>query len=299
MPAISYVTSGRADDSPITPVINAIMDGPHAYQVELSYGTDGDVVLVLGDRYEAALDAVEVVRDGGLIAHIHGGEITIGSQDQKYRDAISQMARIHFCVNEKAKDRLEQMSVRGKIHVVGAPGLDNVARVMDDTVVPFKKSDEILLTWHSPGVGMNEPLNTILKELGPFRGTRIVWTGTNNDPGHEEVEKIVTDNALIDEHATDMGYDEYLRRARDARMLVGNSSSYVIEAPSLKTPSVIVGDRQRGRWFGPSVYQAESETGGAIALAMCKAYAHPGPWSNPYGEPGASARIADILMGET
>ena len=280
------------DDSPRS-CVRALTDGMEFLAREFERDKP-DVVLLLGDRYET-LGAAQVSTMFRIkIAHIHGGEVTEGSFDNEFRNAITQLAQIHFVSAEAHKVRVLNLGVDAdRTYVVGAPGLDNL---IDLPPQEFQQP-YFLVTYHPATKGEDNGHNAILKALEAFPNHGVVWCGVNNDPGRDEIRTAFY--AL--EHITVadvMTPKRYLSAMKYAACCIGNSSSFLIEAPALGVPTVNVGDRQKGRLRGPSVFDAKEE---AFSIEAAIAYVLEPPQSidftNPYGQPGASKRIAEILTG--
>lgn len=296
-------TSGRADRTPLHPVISALRLGCHTV-TELAL--DGapphrcakltakelrnkyDVLLALGDRHEmlAAVLAATVARVP--VAHIHGGEASFGSFDNQLRDAISKIAHVHFVAGEPMRQRLADIGEQPwRIHVVGAPGLDNLASALRQERKPEKV---FLLTYHPATISPPFNAKTLVDALSRFSDYRVLWTGVNNDPGSERIRTALSRHY----EAQIIDAEMYHHVMRQSAVVVGNSSSGIIEAPTLGVPTVNIGPRQDGRVKGPSIIDCAEDTD-AIELALRKALDYDGPFDNPYGGPGASARIAKIL----
>lgn len=320
---IAACYSSRADYAPLSPVISALEkrgaevkqfnldfglmedDTPYSCVVSLTKGMEWlasefsvrkpDIVLLLGDRYETLGSAQVATLFQIPIAHIHGGETTEGSFDNEFRHAITQLATYHFVsAEEHARVVCNQMySTRGRldnIYLVGAPGLDNIN---DLPPMEFPR-DYFLVTYHPPTKQPFGNPGAIIEALRSFPEYDTVWTGVNNDPGRDAIKKLFyRNNSFFCGH---MGTKRYLSAMKNAACYVGNSSSFLIEAPAFGVPSVNVGDRQKGRLRGPSVFDAPEDKD-EIVGAIRKALAYKGPFDNPYGGPGASEKIANILMG--
>jgi len=159
---ILAVTSGRADASPLRPVIEALRErGAKVATSDLEREAlficvgrvrrhidklAADVVLLLGDRYEILAAALAATVAQIPIAHIHGGEASFGSFDNQIRDAITKLSHIHFVSNITYEERLVSglSESRFRVHVVGAPGLDNIARILKEERKPGKY---FVVTW--------------------------------------------------------------------------------------------------------------------------------------------------------
>ena len=305
MRRVLAVTSGRADASPIQPVVRAIqgcacinlylgsstpyiMAAQAITEVGVSIATHSpDVVLLLGDRYETLATALAATIAKVPIAHIHGGEASFGSFDNQIRDAISKLAHIHFVAAEPFKGRLIAIGEDPeRIHVVGAPGLDNLV-----DLPPRKPEKYFVATYHPPTLGEPGGIHALIEALDRFPDYDVIWTGVNNDPGRDEIFDILREKDIRSYSPRD-----YLLACRNAAAVVGNSSSGIIEAPTLGVPTVNVGPRQDGRLKAMSVRDCKEDVDdivGAINWAISITLER---WfKNPYGGPGASQKIADIL----
>ena len=248
-----------------------------------------DGILLLGDRYAILAAALCATVARIPIAHIHGGEASFGSFDNQIRDAITKLAHIHFVAAEPMRQRLLDLGEEPeRIHVVGAPGLDNVAAALN---MPCKRQNVFVVTYHPPTLGEPTVATALLAALRRFPDYRVMWTGTNNDPGAEDVDAAFRQAGHED---ADCSPGEYLDTVRQCAAVIGNSSSGIIEVPSLGVPTVNVGPRQDGRLKGPSVIDCpeDEET---IVEAIERALHYDGPYDNPYGGTGASGKIAAIL----
>lgn len=257
-----------------------------------------DLVLILGDRYEALGSAQVATLFQIPIAHIHGGETTEGSFDNEFRHAITQLATYHFVSAERHAGLVAAM--RGSplnVHVVGAPGLDNIS----DLPLREFPGKYFLVTYHPVTKGKSNGHLAIIEALKSFPEYGVVWTGVNNDPGRIEILTSFqnTPGIMV---VDDMEPKRYLSAMKYAACCIGNSSSFLIEAPALGVAAVNVGDRQKGRLHGDSVLDAPEDASEisriiSIALNMPDKGVAPIFYRSPYGGPGASAKIADILMG--
>ena len=298
---ILAVTSGRADATPLDPVIKAT--GAHPLYVG-DVGFSGaalrvegwldkpDLMLLLGDRFEtlAACGVATVAKIP--IAHIHGGEASFGSFDNQIRDAITKLAHIHFVAAEPMKQRLFDLGEEEhRIHVVGAPGLDNLVGLRQREPEKY-----FIVTYHPATLEKKTGVHELIAALKAFPRYKIIWTSTNNDPGADEIREAVRGCPLelLNIPCGEVRLEEYVRLCRHAAAVVGNSSSGIIEAPTLEVPTVNVGSRQDGRLKGPSIFDC-AEDRSDIENALHDALEYDGPFDNPYGGPGASEKIADIL----
>ncbi len=322
---ILAVTSGRADASPMRPVIEALRErGVKVRECDLA-GMDvweacqegywkasvcarTDLMLVLGDRYEILAAALAATVAKIPIAHIHGGEASFGSFDNQIRDAVTKLSHIHFVANNDAWTRV-QVGLgedQSRIHVVGAPGLDNIAPILEEERKPGKY---FVVTWHPETLGDDAGFDAMCLALKQFPEYEVRFTTPNNDPGSEFI------NYGREKHGFGCylySPTHYLRAVYNCAAVIGNSSSGIIEAPTLGVPTVNIGMRQDGRMKAASVFDGGSDTQSIIVAINCALYFDrdkpmlarpvkltPGTINtfdpHPYGTPGASAKIADVL----
>lgn len=272
-----------------------------------------DVLMLLGDRYEllAAAQAATLARVP--IAHIHGGEATEGAIDESIRHAITKLAQWHFAAAEPYAHRIRQMGeATERVWNVGAPAMDNIAAleaVTKDELEAFigipLRAPTFLVTYHPVTLKDDSGLYAMQALLAALdaSGGSIVITGANADPGARAI------RASLQDFATDrpnrvalvesLGSRRYLSLMRHVDVVVGNSSSGLLEAPAVGTPTVDIGPRQQGRLRAPSVLhcgESTSEISRALSVALSADHrAVAARCESPYGQPGASRRIVDIL----
>ena len=256
-----------------------------------------DIVVVLGDRYEAILHAVEAIRNKCVVAHIHGGEVSKGSMDDMYRDAITKLAHYHFPATEQAGDRIVAMGEDpGRVHVVGSLGVEMVKSQLHG--LPKKK--QIMACYHPNTVEdkTRAEVQALLQALDGFPDYEIIITEPNTDPDSEIVESEVSSWASVRDNVryVDTLGESYISHLQESEVLVGNSSSGIIEAPSCSTWTVNVGDRQKGRERGNSVIDVGADVEEIIAVIVSITRAEYTPiFTNPYDRPGTREAIASIL----
>lgn len=273
-----------------------------------------DVLVLLGDRFEVHAAATAAMVARVPIAHVHGGEVTEGAIDEAIRHAVTKMAHLHFVAAAAYRDRVIQLGeAPERVFIVGACGLDNLAHLepLDrrdfERALGFPLGDGFLLVTYHPATLAPEAstrgAEELLAALDRFQERRLLITGTNADPGGEPIRAMLAAYArerpsrvLLRES---LGQHLYLNALRAAAAVVGNSSSGIIEAPSLGIPTVNLGDRQRGRLRAASVIDCGEERE-AIAAAIGKALdpvfrAALDPSATPYGRPGAARLIRDVL----
>lgn len=262
-----------------------------------------DLVLLLGDRFEilAACFAAKTCRLP--VAHIAGGDVTLGSVDNCYRDAISALADLHFPTHEKARKRLAGMGI-SRVVLSGSPGIDRLKKAprigRDEferrTGYRFRRRN-VLATYHpstaSPGLATEE-CEAFLEALGGLpEDFGILFTGTNVDHESGAVRELIAAFCVSRSGVT---FVESLGplfhpALRLFDVVAGNSSSGLYEAPSFGVPTVNIGDRQNGRPCAASVTCVPAEPV-AIRLALERAAGRRFPkCRNPYGDGRAADRI--------
>jgi len=276
-------------------------------------GEDLDLVVILGDRFEAFAAASASLVMGVPIAHIHGGEITLGSLDDAFRHAITKMATLHFASTEDHRRRIIQM---GEPPIaafnVGALALDNIRTMTLLSPAAFEReygvvcdARTLLVTFHpvTRHGDSRAELASLLEALDAYPEYSVLFTAPNIDAGGREVRHEIetwieanTDRARM---VPSLGPVGYLSAARNAALVIGNSSSGLIEVPGLGVPSVDVGTRQAGRVRPASVLHAAAERAAivdAMHQAMSEVHRHSAATSrNPFGDGHAADRIVEVL----
>ncbi|MDO7895439.1 UDP-N-acetylglucosamine 2-epimerase [Pseudomonas citrulli] len=274
-----------------------------------------DVLVVLGDRFEALAVVQAALVMKIPVAHIHGGEITEGAYDDAIRHAISKLSMLHFVAAEPYRQRVIQMGEDpARVFNVGAVGLDHVKRgdflslealsqSLDFNIVgPF-----MLVTYHPVTLAEEDPERSfcaLLAALDTFPDYQLVITYPNADNGGRSIISLIEKYAAAHPGRVlaipSLGFKRYLSILQYASVVVGNSSSGVIEVPSFGLPTVNIGSRQKGRLAAETVISCEPDTDAirqAISLALSKEFSslcrHA---ENPYGKGDASQKIVQQLM---
>jgi UDP-hydrolysing UDP-N-acetyl-D-glucosamine 2-epimerase len=269
-----------------------------------------DIVVVLGDRFEILAAAQAALITSIPLAHIAGGDTTEGAFDEAIRHSITKMSHLHFVTNEVAVRRVQQMGEdSAHIYNFGSPGIDNILRLKlldrkqlaDELGCKFLKRN-LLVTFHPVTLEPAESerqFRALLDALGMLgSGVGLMLTKPNADTGGRALMSMLDEFVDGRPNAwayTSLGTQRYLSLMAQVDAVVGNSSSGLYEAPSLKKPAVNIGDRQRGRLMADSVVNCEP-TMEAITAALQEAFRRDCSHTvNPYGSGEASARIAAIL----
>ncbi len=273
-----------------------------------------DVVVVLGDRLEAFAMATAAVVLQIPVAHIHGGELTLGAMDDSLRHAITKLSYLHFATTDDHAARIVQMGEEpSRVFNFGAPVLDTLSGMhfttKDELAAKFGVvfgARTALMTFHpaafdeAPALEMFEELLAAIDEM---HECHFIFTGTNNDIGSDQVrERMAAFVAARPDRVTyveSFGQQGYLSAMHHVDLVVGNSSSTVLEAPLLGTPSVLVGNRQEGRPLAASVIKAHADRS-ELLQSMRKAIgpdfaAEIAGQGTPFGQPGFAKKAADAL----
>ena len=264
-----------------------------------------DIVVVLGDRVEAMAGALGAITTGRLLAHIHGGDLAPGDLDESFRHAITKLAHVHLAATKGACERIARMGEdRSRIHWVGAPGLDRIRTILGRSRRRPSKSGCALVVQHPCGRSAMHERRVMSSVLRAVYASNLSPTilYPNSDRGHTGIVEAIdayrakSRNGCVKVFRS-LGHDDYLRLLARCDLLVGNSSSGMIEAAAAGTPSVNVGKRQEGRERGgPSVIDCAEQTA-SIRDAISRAL-RTRPITNtsgPYGRGDSGHRMADIL----
>jgi len=273
-----------------------------------------DVMVVLGDRFEilAAAQAAMIARTP--IAHIHGGESTEGAIDEAIRHAITKMSHLHFVAADSYREKVIQMGEHpDRVFHVGAPGLDAIDRMQLLSRKEFEKGIDFnigkscfLVTYHPETLLEIKPgkvMGALLAVLDRFPASKIIFTKPNCDPGNRQIAQLIDDYVLNNPErclsAISLGQLLYLSALKHADLIIGNSSSGLIEAPAFKIPTINIGERQRGRLRASSVVDCDETFKGiheAVQQALSPEFQK--NFSNmisPYYKKDASLKIKEIL----
>ena len=273
-----------------------------------------DLIIILGDRYEALCAAISATVNRIPIAHFHGGESTEGSFDESFRHSITKMSQFHFVAHNLYKKRVIQLGENPKkIFVVGGMGVDNIyttnfltkKELENQLKIKFFKKN-LLVTFHPVTLEINKSLdyiNQLLNALDFFQDTNIIFTMPNADIDNEIIFKKIKSYVKINKNRASyhlsLGRVKYLSLLKHVDGIIGNSSSGLLEAPSFKIATVNIGDRQKGRIKSESIIDSSVRTSNIIK-AIKKIYSkkfilHLNKIKNPYGNGKASLKSYQIL----
>lgn len=272
-----------------------------------------DLVVVLGDRYEMLSVALAAYLQRLSVVHLYGGDVTAGALDDGLRHAITKLSRLHFTATEESRARVIQLGEDpDTVYAVGALGVD-VA--LTEATLPEAETRELLgvqgdrpyvmVTYHPEtvlGDGGAGGLSNLLAVLDQREDLDVVLTASNADAlGREFTARL---RAWADDHpgrghfVASLGSPGYVCAVRWAAAVLGNSSSGVVEAPSLRTPTVNIGNRQTGRPSADSVIDVPGDAtsiADGLARVLDPNFADLLDGSNPWGDGRATSRIVKLL----
>ena len=275
---------------------------------------DLDMLILLGDRYEALSAAISAMVMRIPIAHLHGGELTEGAIDEGIRHSITKMSYLHFTSTEQYRSRVIQLGENPeRVFYVGALGVENIKKINLMTKEELEKSihfeiDEntVVVTYHPVTLENNtveEQFLNLLKVLDRNPKIRMIFTKANADTNGRIV------NELIDKYAAQnseracafmsLGQKRYLSALKYCRIVIGNSSSGIIEAPSFGKPIINIGDRQKGRICADSVINCgytQQEIQQAMETALTEEFENKARnCRNPYEKENTAANIISVI----
>jgi UDP-hydrolysing UDP-N-acetyl-D-glucosamine 2-epimerase len=307
--AVAVRADERPEGAPLTTMHRQAaraLDGVGAALSELA----PDVVVLLGDRFEILSAAVAAHLLRIPVVHLSGGDETLGSLDDAMRHAISRLASLHLPTNAESAGRLRALGIaEHRIHVVGSTALDDLATFTPMTrdelsgSLGIELTDPTIAVTYHPATQADEPpaetfraLIAAVRDVAPE--STIVATGSNADVGGSAIDAAARELAEDDSRMVlvpSLGVEYYWSLLHHSAVVVGNSSSALIEAPVIGVPVVDVGERQASRLRAPSCLHAPAERA-AIAAALSEALSRPrAPEPSPYGDGRAVPRVLDFL----
>lgn len=232
---------------------------------------DPDIVVLLGDRFEILASAQSAMILKIPIAHIHGGEITHGAYDDSIRHAVTKMSTFHFVSTDEHRRRVVRLGEHyNRVFDVGALGIETINKMHFYNIKDMEEKMDIeltsplfLITQHPTTLSANPIEGTIelLEALKEFEGATLIFTKANADSNGRRINQLVQEfvsKDLSNRRLYDsLGQHLYLSVLKQADLVIGNSSSGLLEAAYLHTPTVNIGDRQKGRARPLSVFDCK------------------------------------------
>jgi UDP-N-acetylglucosamine 2-epimerase (non-hydrolysing)/GDP/UDP-N,N'-diacetylbacillosamine 2-epimerase (hydrolysing) len=270
-----------------------------------------DILVIIADRYEMLAPAAAALALRIPIAHIEGGEITYGAIDDSVRNALTKMSHLHFACTRRAAERIAQLGEESwRITFSGSLSLDHLKRERLLSKPQLEKklgfrieSDTVLCIYHPVTLKQNtiEEAEEVFAAIAGLNHT-VIFIYPNADAGSRELvrrtEKLAANGGA--RVLVNLDHRTYLSLLKHVGVLVGNSSSGIIESTSLEVPAVNVGLRQRGREHAQNVIEVPAERG-AIQKAIRRVLSPEFRKSirglaSPYGEGNASKIVTEVLV---
>ena len=267
-----------------------------------------DLVIVLGDRTELLGICAAAMNERIPIAHLHGGEVTEGAVDDCIRHAITKMSYLHFPATEEYRKRIIQLGEEPeRVCNVGALGVENILHtpllsyeeICKQAGIP-KDRDYVVMTFHPVTLEKataRAQTEELLKAIEQQKDWFYLITMANADVGGDIVNQMLQQFAEKKENiklVPSLGMVRYLSAVKYSRFVLGNSSSGIIEAPSLGIPTVNIGDRQKGRLMADTVISCEPRCEDIVdAMRLAGRTGH--RVSTIYGDGNTSEKIVTII----
>lgn len=274
-----------------------------------------DWLVVLGDRFETFAAVFAAHQAKIPVAHLHGGELTEGATDDAMRHAITKMSYLHFTSTEAYRKRVIQLGEAPKrVFNVGAIGLDSASKIKLLSALKLKQylgidinKKTILVTYHPVTMEKNtaeQQMRQLLKALEKFPNNNVVFTLPNSDADGRVIIGMIKDFCIKYPERSkafiSLGQLRYLSAIKHAGIVLGNSSSGIIEAPFFKIPTVNVGDRQKGRIHSLTVIHTGTSTN-SICNGIKKAFSESfirncKKAAQPYGNGNSADKILTQIV---
>ncbi|AET66057.1 UDP-N-acetyl-D-glucosamine 2-epimerase, UDP-hydrolysing [Desulfosporosinus orientis DSM 765] len=276
--------------------------------------TKPNMVIVLGDRFEIFSAAIAAAVACIPIAHLYGGETTEGAVDEFFRHSISKMSYLHFTSTEQYRQRIINMGESPhRVFNVGSTSVENILNMpllskeeLARSLNIDLKSPYALVTFHPVTLEKNaaiKQLEELLSALNETKGLNYIFTKANADANGRAINQKIDAYCQENKNAivfTSLGVLRYLSTMKYCEMVIGNSSSGIVETPSFKKATINIGDRQKGRFFAKSIISCEPEKH-AILRSINKArsqqfFMEIADQINPYGDGKTSERITAVIQ---
>jgi GDP/UDP-N,N'-diacetylbacillosamine 2-epimerase (hydrolysing) len=302
---INYINSTKVNETSFEEVINYCGKSMIDFSSILKKSRP-DIVVLLGDRYEVFSFCIAAFFLNIPIAHIHGGELTEAAFDDALRHSITKLSNYHFASHKDYRNRIIQLGESPKnVFNVGAPGIENIIKqtfiskkkLFKKYKIPlsFKKA---LVTFHpetKSSLTVKKQINTLLTALFSIKNIFYIFSYSNADPfGKYFIKKIISFDNKFKQSILfkSMGSKLYHSFIKSSDLVIGNSSSGIIEVPSLKVQTLNIGNRQKGRIYGKSVVHCNNNKDDIIKnINKILVNKKKIDFTNPYYKKGTSKKI--------
>jgi GDP/UDP-N,N'-diacetylbacillosamine 2-epimerase (hydrolysing) len=271
-----------------------------------------DLIIALGDRFEMFAACAASVPFGIPVAHIHGGETTLGAIDDTFRHSITQMASYHFAAAEKYKERIIQLKGSAKhVYNTGALSVDNLASTTLQSIDSFREEfgidlsvPGILITFHPETVDYHKNekyVDELMAALSMIEGYQFIIMMPNADTTSNMIREKIQDFIAHNTHAfgvESFGSLAYLSCMKHCRMMLGNTSSGFIEAGFFPKYVINIGERQLGRIVTPNIHNCAIERNAIVKAVKDFKEGTVAEKISIYGSGKAAQQIVSILKKE-
>ena len=310
----------KRDEFPISHEIPILEEGNSAYDISLTMANAikgfaecfrddrPDMVVVLGDRTEMLGIASAAMNERIPIAHIHGGEVTEGAVDDCVRHALTKMSYLHFTSTREYQKRVIQLGENPeRVYCVGALGAENILTqplwseemLRRDLGIDDNKP-YVVMTYHPVTLEDNtveQQIHELEAAIDSHPELFFVLTAANADAGGDVANRLLKEFADSHNNAifvVSLGMIRYLSAVKYASFVLGNSSSGILEAPVLGTPTVNIGDRQKGRLQADTIINCKASKDD-ICIAIERALNMPHKATDMYGDGTTSEKIVQVI----
>lgn len=272
-----------------------------------------DLLIVLGDRYETLAVSLAAMNQRIPIAHLYGGETTEGAIDESIRHAITKLSYLHFTSTDDYRKRVIQLGEHpDRVYNVGAIGIENILNEKLLSKEDFEsqldislKKNYAMVTFHPVTLENNSSkiqIESLLEVCRSYKNIVFVFTKANADAEGRIINQCIDKYAQNNDNIfafTSLGMIRYLSGLKYCSMVIGNSSSGILEAPSFGIPTINIGDRQKGRIQACSIINCRP-TKDSIKLAIDQALSDSfinkaEATRNPYGDGNTSDKVIKVI----
>lgn len=275
--------------------------------------TKPDLLIVLGDRYETLAVCCTAMNQRVPIAHLYGGETTEGAIDEAIRHAITKLSYLHFTSTEQYRRRVIQLGEHpDRVFNVGALGVENIGRFQLlnrlelEQTLDFKLDQQFaVITFHPVTLEdsqVEEQFSALLSFCSQHHELKYIFTKANADANGRVINRLIDEYVMSHSNAVafaSLGVVRYLSALKHCQLVIGNSSSGLIEAPSFGLPVINIGDRQKGRIRSIHVIDCEpneKSIEAAYQIACSEAFkCNAKITANPYGNGNTSEKIVNTI----
>ena len=272
-----------------------------------------DLLMVLGDRYETLAVAIVAMNQRIPIAHLYGGETTEGAIDESIRHAITKLSYLHFTSTDEYRKRVIQLGEHpNRVYNVGAIGIENI---LNEKLLSKEKlgielgfsleEPYAIVTFHPVTLENNsskKQIESLLEVCKSYKDINFIFTKANADAEGRIINHLIDESTKENDNIiafTSLGVTNYLSGLKYCSMVIGNSSSGLVEAPSFGIPTINIGDRQKGRLQASSIINCEptkDDISKAIDLAMSEQFVKKAKkTANPYGGGDTSDKVIKVV----